>query len=62
MDLLYSRVLEPFLSRFDGEITRNAWELKEHQWRREEMSTFCVLSKLNRWGKRRDVGGDREKV
>jgi hypothetical protein len=62
VDLLSNRVLEPFLSSFDGEITRNAWELEEHQWRREEMSTFCVLSKLNHWGRRRDVGGGRGKV
>jgi hypothetical protein len=50
---------EPFPSSFDGEITRNAWELEEHQWRREEMSTCYIMSKLNRWERRRAVGGGR---
>jgi hypothetical protein len=28
VDLLSNRVLEPFLSRIDGEINGEAWELK----------------------------------
>jgi hypothetical protein len=39
VDLLFNRVLAPFLSRIDGEINGEAWELKVLQWRKREMST-----------------------
>ena len=42
VDLLSNRVLEPFLSRIDGEITRNAQELKvtNREEREQELSNW----------------------
>jgi hypothetical protein len=39
VDLLSNRVLTPFLSRIDGEINGEAWELKVLQRRKREMNT-----------------------
>jgi hypothetical protein len=36
VDLLSNRVLTPFLSRIDGEINGEAWELKVLQWRKRD--------------------------
>jgi hypothetical protein len=49
VDLLSNRVLAPFISRFDGEINEEAWELKVLQWRKREMST-SERSKMDRGG------------
>jgi hypothetical protein len=44
VDLLSNRVLEPFLSRIDGKINGEAWELKvtNEGEREEHFSVLCV--------------------
>jgi hypothetical protein len=37
VDLPSNRVLASFLSRIDGEIDGEAWELKVCQWRKREL-------------------------
>jgi hypothetical protein len=53
--------LAPFLSKIDGGIDGEAWELKVCQWRKRDEHLLFFIS-LNHWGRRRDVGGGRKKL
>jgi hypothetical protein len=61
VELLSNRVLAPFLSKIDGGIDGEAWELKVCQWRKRDEHLLFFIS-LNHWGRRRDVGGGRKKL
>ena len=61
MDLLSNRVLEPFLSRIDGEIIKECLEAQGHQWKREK-STLLFLDELNEWEREERHWGGRGKV
>ena len=61
MDLLSNRVWYLFLSRIDGEINGEVWELKVTNGGEREKSTFQLLHELNSWGSKKNVGGETER-
>jgi len=52
MDMLSNLVWDLFLSRIDGEINGEAWELKVTNRGEREKSTFLFFHELNRWRRR----------
>ena len=61
MDLLSNRVLEPFLSRIDGKITKECLEAQGHQWRRERTRNEQLGVGLHGRGGRKAVGEECER-
>ena len=60
MDLLSNHFWHLFLSRIDGEINGEAWELKVTNGG-ERREHFCVFRRSEPLGKKQEVGEDREK-
>ena len=60
MELLSNRVLDPFLSRIDGEINGIAWGLKVNNGGREREPLFCFEPAGMSRSQKRDVGEEED--